>query len=269
MARLFSISAVVAALMASAASSAYAQEAAPAGQDWVLAEVPERKAVVAMAEFDNGISLASRCMDGVFEVTLHGLPEVRGPSRTLQIAVGEEEPYDTAWTVGQVRTAAFSRVPARFARELAKGGRLQIRVPGQRGAPATRYIMELDPSGSAIEQTLTACGRSMVDLRYQSLGDEIEAGLPAGITWSSPPQVEFPSAVKGRVPTVGFVTVTCVARSTGSVEQCEVESEHPGGYKMGQSVVQAALRARLRSTERNVPIPDRRTIMFTTHFRLQ
>lgn len=260
------LSAAAAVLITSPGFAAQAQDAAPAGQDWVLAHVPERKAVVALAEFDNGVTLSSRCMDGVFEVTIHGLPEVRGESRTLRIGVGGDAPYASAWTVGSDRGAAFSRVPARLARELAKGGKLEIGVAGQRGQPGTRYVMELAPSSSAIEQTLTACGRALVDPRDLDAGDEAESGLPAGIDWDRTPQPTFPESVKGRSPTKGFVTLTCVTRATGRLEDCVVESEHPGGYNLGRSVRDSLARARVRSTDRDTPLIDRRMIVFTVNF---
>lgn len=262
------LSVAAAVLIASPGFAAWAQEAPPAGQDWVLAHVPERKAVVALAEFDNGITLSSRCMDKVFEVTIHGLPETRGESRTLRISVGGEEPYASAWTVGDDRTTAFSRVPARLARELARGGKLEIGVPGQRGQRGTRYVMELTPSSSAIEQTLAACDRTLVDLR-ELHGDEAESGLPAGIAWAQPPRPTFPGSVKGRSPTKGFVTLTCVTRATGRLEDCVIESEHPGGYNMGRSVRESLSRARVRSTDRSIPLVDRRMIMFTVNFIMQ
>lgn len=268
--RYLSIAAAV--LTASFGQTAHAQEAADppsAPQDWVLAEAPERKAIVAIAEFDNGITLSSRCMDGVFEVTFYGLPEARGESRSLRIGVGDETPYATAWTVAADRSAAFSRAPARLARELAKGGKLEIGVPGQGGQRGTRYLMELEPSSSAVEQTLTACGRPLVDPRDLASGDEVESGLPAGIAWDQAPRPIFPGAVKGRSPIKGFVTITCVTRTSGRLEECEIESEHPGGYNLGRSVRDSLSRARVKSTERNTPLIDRRMIMFTVSFMLE
>lgn len=256
-------------LIAASSLPAQAQDTEAAGQDWILADIPERKAVVALAEFDNGVTLSSRCMDNVFEVTIHGLPEARGESRTLQISVGGDAPYASAWTVGTDRGAAFSRVPARLARELAKGGRLEIGVPGPRGRPGTRYIMELAPSSSAIERTLTACGRALVDPRDLHSGDEAESGLPAGIAWDQAPRPTFPGSVRGRSPTKGFVTLTCVTRTTGRLEDCVIESEHPGGFNLGRSVRDSLSRAKVRSADRASPLIDGRMIMFTVAFVME
>ena len=260
------LSAVTAILFASTGFAAQAQEAAPNGQDWVLTHMPERKAVIALAEFDNGITLSSRCIDGVFEVIIQGLPEARGESRTLRIGVGGEAPYASAWTVGANRSAAFSRVPARLARELAKGGKLEIAVAGQRGQPGVRYVMELAPSSSAVEQTLTACNRPLTDPRDLEAGDEAESGLPDGISWDRAPQPTFPESVKGRSPTKGFVTLTCVTRATGRLEDCVIESEHPGGFNLGRSVRDSLSRAKVRSTDRNQPLVDGLMIVFTVNF---
>lgn len=176
------LTAITAAALSTAPVSAMAQDA-PAAEDWVMTRVPDRDAVIASVPFNNGITLVSRCAGQVFDVMVMGLPEARRGdiSRQLTFLVGDEtdeKPY--AWTVGTDRTAAFSRVPALIARSLAEGGKLQIIVPGERGAPRTRYVMDLGPSGAAVEETLTHCGRPLVDPR----DDELEGdgdGLPNGI----------------------------------------------------------------------------------------
>lgn len=82
------ISLLSAALLATlTAPAALAQDEAVRELDWILTEVPDRKATLAVADFDVGLTLASRCVDGVFEVTVHGLPEARGTTRTLQVTL--------------------------------------------------------------------------------------------------------------------------------------------------------------------------------------
>ena len=148
--------------VATTTTPAFAQEITPQSEDWTLTSAPERKAVLATIDFTSGLTIAARCVDNAYDVLITGLPEAtRGStSRELGIQAGDQEqPYTSVWTVGTQRSMAFSRLPAVVARDLAKGGKLQVIVPGNNGGPRTRYVMELDPSSTAIEQTLTACGR--------------------------------------------------------------------------------------------------------------
>lgn len=228
------------------AASGRAQESA--SQDWAIVEAPERNAVIAVTSFDNGITLASRCVDGVFDVTVAGLPPARGFSRVVRVSVGDEELKDETWTIGEGRTFAFSRLPAPFARRLAGGGRLQIGIPGADGQRGTRYVMELPPSPATLERTLTACGRSLIDPRDTILGRDAPDGLSAGLTWALQPRLSVPDSVRGRYVTQASVTVSCSVAETGALTDCIIESEHPGGYGYGREVVRSLRSARVRST---------------------
>lgn len=87
-----------------------AQEAS--SQDWALVEAPERSAVIAITRFDNGITLAGRCVNGAFDVTVAGLPPAAGYSRIVRVSVGDEELRQETWTVGADQAVAFSRLPS-------------------------------------------------------------------------------------------------------------------------------------------------------------
>ena len=62
------------------------------------------------------------------------------------------------------------------------------------------------------------------------------------------------------------MTLSCVTRATGRLEDCVIESEHPGGFNLGRSVRDSLARARVRSTDRNVPLIDRHLMQFTVNF---
>lgn len=245
-------------------------------QDWELFDRPADKAIFAIANFDSGIRLVSRCVDGDYELLITGLPESRRDdfSRTLRISVGDEPLGEETWTVGEARTSAFSRLPAPFARRLAVGGRLQIAVPGLRGQPTTRYVMELAPSDAALERTLTTCGRPLADPTDGLISRNAIDGLAAsaedenrpGLTWARPPRPTYPSPVRGQTPSQGVVTLTCLSAVGGHIESCTIESEHPRGYRLAESAVRGALEARLRTTEGDPP-PTPRVVLFTTNFR--
>lgn len=222
--------------------------------DWVLTRLPEAKTVVATISFTNGLHLVSRCQDGVYDLIVQGLPEVRGVKRELAFQVGEGgESKTSVWSVGTSQSVAFSRIPAQVARDLAAGGELQIIVPPeQEGGRRTRYVMDIEPSSTAIEQTLNACGRPLVDPRMAGV-DEVDGngqdGLPAFIQWRAAPRPSFPAPVGGRMPNQGYVVLTCLTKDDGSLSDCQTESEVPRGYNLGRAVERALPRARVALTD--------------------
>lgn len=248
------------------AASAQAQE--PAGQDWALVEAPERNAVIAVTSFDNGIVLAGRCVDGVYDVTVAGLPAARGVSRLIRVSVGEEPLAQETWTVAADPAIAFSRLPAPFARRLAAGGKLQISIPGESGQRGTRYVMDLPPSPSTLETTLTACGRPLVDARDAGLDRDAADGLSGGLEWAVRPRLEMPDSVRGRYVPNASVTTSCVVAATGALTDCVIESEHPGGYGYGREVVRALRSGRVRSLTPDTTLGGR-FVVFTVKFTIE
>lgn len=242
---------------------ARAQETAT--QDWALVEAPERNAVIAITRFDNGITLAGRCVNGVYDVAVTGLPPARGLSRVVRVSVGEEALTQETWTVGEDRTIAFSRLPAPFARRLAVGGQLQIAVPGTGGQRGTRYVMDLPPSPETLERTLSACGRSLIDPRDANLDRDAPDGLSAGLDWALRPRIELPDSVRGRYVTHATVTVSCSVAATGALTDCVIESEHPGGYGHGREVVRALRSGRVRSPTPDIALGGQ-LVIFTVRF---
>lgn len=237
--------------------------------DWILTEIPERKATLAVADFNNGLVLATRCVKDLFEVTIHGLPATDSVTRTLQVTMDDMPAYSSDWIVSENKTGAFSRVPVRFARGLAKGGVLQIRVPGARGKPATRYVLDLPPSHSAVEQTLAACGKSLVDLRYDTMEDESGSGLPQGIEWVTRPKPNFPPPTGLTMSTVGYVTVSCGVSAALRPENCLIESEYPAGFSFGRATLRSVEGGQLRLTNPDAPLPPQTTILFNVNFRME
>lgn len=245
------------------AAPSWSQDAT--GEDWALVEAPEQQAVIALTRFDNGVILSSRCANGVLDVTVNGLPVARGFSRPLRLSVGEEDLQAETWTIGENRTAAFSRLPASLTRRLAKGGRLQIAVPAANGERGIRYVMELPPSPANLERTLTACGRPLIDPRDRNTDRDAPDGLSSGIEWERMPRINIPDSVRGRYVSQASVTVSCVATNTGALNDCIIESEHPGGYNFGREVVRALRQASVRAKPAGEPV-DGRLVAFTAVF---
>lgn len=269
---------IVAFAALAAGAPALAQETAAQGEDWTLTSVPERKAVMATIDFTSGLAVAARCVDGVYDVLITGLPEAprRDMSRELGMQAGnQEEPYTSVWTVGTQRGTAFSRLPAVVARDMAKGGKLQVIVPSTSGGPRTRYVMDLNPSSTAIEQTLTACSRPMVDPR-EARAKEIDGngqdGLPDTVQWQTMPRPVFPESVNGRSPQEGYVVLSCVLTDAGQMTECQTESEQPAGYNLWRSVERSLPRARLKLSDQAAAAGlslAGRMVRFSVNFKME
>lgn len=256
-----------------AALPAQAQTSAMQAEDWVVTVFPEQKATLALSEFTSGISLAARCVDGAYDLLITGLPEApaRATTRELGLSVGDEDSArQTVWTVGQDRTTAFSRLPAMVARRLAEGGKLQIVAQGPDNR-RYRYIMDINPSSTAIEQTLTACGRPLVDPRDKETdGDGRE--LPPEITWRTVPRPQFPAPVKGRSPSEGYAVLSCAIQPDGHLVDCQTESEWPRGYGLGREALRSVDRARVQITDEGASMGrklDDGLITFSVNFKMQ
>lgn len=268
------LGAFAAGLLTSLAAPAVAQEAPSPGEDWVLTESPDQKLTAAVAAFTSGIGIIARCQNGAYDVFIAGLPKAPRDAYTREIGleVGDDgEIRTTVWTVGSDRSTAFSRLPAIVARQLAEGGKLQIVVPGAEGEPRTRYVMALNPSSRAIETTLTACGRLLVDPRDHDVEGNGQDGLPDGIVWAQTPQLRFPPPIAGRSITDGYVALSCVSTADGRLENCQVESEQPPRFNLARNVQRAVLDARVRLSDEAAAQGERledRVLVFTVVFRM-
>ena len=248
-------------LACAVALPALAQDAT---RDWDMLQDPGKKLVAASTWFNNGVGIFTRCIDGGFEAVITGLPPA-GPATTrpLRIAFGDAELDDSRWTVATDNTVAVARLPAPFARELRAGGRLRIQVPG--GASGGRnllYDLELPASSASIDQTLTACGRPLVDPRDVELDALEDDGVPTNLTWVVRPKPRFPRTSYAR----GFAVATCVTNPDGSLRDCAIESEHPRDGRFGEAMLASARNARVRNLANpEGPVPTTR-ILYQTHF---
>ncbi len=135
--------------------------------------------------------------------------------------------------------------------------------------------MDLDPSSIAIEQTLTACGRPMVDPR-EARAKEIDGngqdGLPDTVQWQTMPRPVFPESVNGRSPLEGYVVLSCVLTDTCQMTECQTESEQPAGYNLWRSVERSLPRARLKLSEQaaaaGVSLAGR-MVRFSVNFKME
>lgn len=235
-----------------------------ASADWDFANDQRRKLMVAYTQFDNGVGLATRCVDGGFEALVTGLPPAgEASSRPLRVAFGDGDWVESRWIVATDDRIAVSELPAPFARELRAGGRLRILVPN--GASDGRnlvYDLALPVSSSSIDQTLTTCNRPLVDPRDVELEGLQADGVPHSLTWAARPTPQFPETRYAR----GFAVVTCLTRPDGSLRDCAVEFEHPRDGRFGAATLAAARRARVQNVEHpSGPVPTVQ-VLYKTNF---
>lgn len=247
------------------ASPVLAQDA---GDDWDFTRDQDRKLVAASTTFSNGLSIAVRCIDGRYDALIGGLPPVDGEeTRRISLQFGDKEAKERSWYVGNNASVAVSELPARLARDLRDGGRLQIRLEDPSDAERRlRYDVELPSSSAFVDQTLQACDRDLMDPRDALIDELGDNGLPPKFEWVNRPRPEYPS---GDTFTRGFAVLSCLTRSDGGVRDCVVESENPVGGGFAEAALRGSRNARVRNTaDPDTPTPSR-MIVFSVNFRMR
>lgn len=221
--------AVMAAVLAMAASPALAQEA---GDDWDYGEDPARKLSVAAVTFEN-FGVAVRCMDARLSVVLSGLPVATG-SRRIQYRMGDGQESEGEWISGRESTTAFTVWPRYVAAGLSRGGRLAMAVPD--GDGTRQYAVDLPASGASISRVFSDCGHDL----EASIADTAPSREDlAGLVWRRTPEPSFPSRASYDV---GLAGITCHARDNGRLRDCRIESEFPEGSGFGRAATYGAHR---------------------------
>lgn len=237
--------------------------------DWDIGRDPVKKLTIAAATFDSGVGLATRCMDGAFDVLFSGLPSASGPIRTLEFGFGDAPLVESSWSVGDDKISAFSDLPAPLARRLRAGGRVQVVVPADAGQPARRFVLDLPRSDQAINETLTACRRPLSDTRDARLSPSIPPVEPTGgARWTRLPQARFPDRAQQSNISVGAVTTSCLVQADGHLTDCVIETERPAGFGFGRAALDAARTARLAPAP-NATGSDGGVVAYRTRFALQ
>jgi len=242
---------------------AWPVHAQTAPDDWDVNRDPAQKMIMAYTAFDNGLGIGARCSNGSFQVLISGLPPATGATRNLGIALQDDEVVDQRWNIAENPTVAISDMPSRLARQMRKGGGMQVVVPAD-GNQRLRYVLDLPASSTAIDEALQACDRPLVDARDAELEALQANGLPLNLEWARPPRPDYP---QGKTYTRGFATITCLTRSDGGVRDCVVETEHPIDGGFGEAAIDATRRARLRSKDGGEIPPG--MIGFRTNFLME
>lgn len=245
------------------ASPTMAQDA----DDWDRHHDPRERLTAAYIQTTTGLSILLRCQAGTYSAFITGLSKYEGERRPIGYAFGDDEIYQRAWMVGSDGTSAFSSRPAPFARSLRDGGTLHLLIPGSEGdARPTRYVLDLPPSSAAIDATLTACERPLVDARADAAKLALEDnGLPTELEWMERPRPTYPNNRYAR----GYAAVSCGVSPQGRLEDCVVETEVPHDGNFGRATLRAARDARLvNRLNPDAPIAPS-LVTFETNFVVQ
>lgn len=239
-----------------------APSAVEAPADWNMVRDQRKKMVAAYVSLSSGVTVILRCSSGVYDALVSGLPDApRGDTRVLRLSYDDHFHPET-WNVATTRSTALSALPARFARKLRNGGVVSIVVPDGAGPGRNlRHVLHLPQSPTAVDETLTACGRPLVDPRDAALPDIDENGQSPDVTWARAPQPSYP--FPSRYST-GFAMLSCTALPDGRVDECLVESEFPVDGGFGKQVLRSTSNARLKSSDGTPVTP--RIIVFRTNF---
>lgn len=257
--------ALIAIIAIASAGSAMAQEVT---DDWEIIRQPEEKTVFAFVPMTTGLTIGFRCVDGQYGAVIAGLPEARRQdrTRTLRLKVGDEDFSDTRWNVTTNRSVAIADYPAPLARELRAGGPISIVIPGGgEGGRNVRHDLLLPASSAAIDETLQACERPLIDPRDALLPEIEEGGLPAGVNWDRAPRPRYPATMYSE----GYAVLSCLVQREGSLGDCVVESEFPPGAGFGRNGVRSVGDARVTSPGEIAGQYAPRIIAFRINYRMR
>jgi hypothetical protein len=255
--------AVIAGVLAIAASPAFAQEAA---DDWDLTVDEAQQMMLATVGYSSGQAIAVRCRAGELDVLVSGLPPMEAPGRRIEAAYGDGRIEAAQWLTAGDGSLAFSPAPGLDARRLRQGGPLQLSVALE--TPSTtahrRYALELPARFANLDRVLDACGAGGPDPR----GDLVRWTQPQGMTdlWRRTPAPRYPEAAFDL--RAGFATFSCVVAEGGRLADCRREKEsHARRYGFGESALRSLRDARVAPADEGGPPPGT-LLLGTIRFRI-
>lgn len=258
--------ALAALIVALAASSAGAQEAA--SDDWNLSADRGRNLTLATVAYSSGQTIAIRCQARVLDVVITGLPAITGSTRYVEATVGGRPMEGGPWASGGDGTSVLSGTPAPTARRLRAGGplKLAVAVDAANEVPLRQYAFDLPGQSASLDRVLDACDTPTTDAR-----DDLPIWTPARGSainyWSRMAIPDYPEAAIGAGVDSGYAVLSCVVQAAGRLRQCIVESEGPRRAGFGASGVRAMGAARVMLPEEGGPPPGH-LVVFTLRFRM-
>ena len=211
--------AIISGLLGTSVNSAAAQSA------W-QSLTPQAGATTAVAQWGDGTAIIARCDAGILTAYIGGRTLMAEPSAFVMMERRGDDPTGEYWRVSANGLVAFARSPAAFIRQVRKGGILDI-VIKSRATPDREATISLPTDAAPLDAVLSACGVST----------EPPAPVSGSIEWRDTEVDENnsyypPKALDEGVR--GIASLTCRARADGSLTDCLVIDESPGGYLFGQ-----------------------------------
>ncbi|MBW8302863.1 MAG: energy transducer TonB, partial [Brevundimonas sp.] len=255
--------AVIAAILAVAASPAVAQDA---GDDWDLTVDEAHNMMLATVGYSSGQAIAVRCREGDLDVLISGLPPMEGAGRRIETAYADGRVESGLWLAAGNGALIFSPAPRLDARRLRQGGPLQLSVALESppAGPLRRFALDLPARSVNLDQVLEACGEGRPDPR----DDLIRWTQPDGMTdlWRRQPAPMYPEAAVHLG--AGFATFSCVVAEGGRLTDCRTEREsHARRYGFGESAMRSLRDARVAPADEGGP-PVGMLLLGTIRFRI-
>ncbi|HYD28185.1 MAG TPA: hypothetical protein VEA62_10885 [Brevundimonas sp.] len=255
-------SAVLAAVVAMAATPAFAQEG---GDDWDLTVDEAQGVTLATVGYSSGQAVAVRCRGGELDVLVSGLPPMEGASRRIEATYRDGRTEAGSWITANDGSLIFSPAPAIDARRLRQGGPLQLSVAleSPTTSPLRRYSLDLPTRSANLDRVLDSCGARAPDPR----DDLVRWNLPIGTTdlWRRQPVPDYPEAAAHLGS--GFATFSCVVAEDGRLTDCRTEREsHAPRYGFGEASLRSLRDARVATVDEGGPPPGT-LLLATMRFR--
>lgn len=250
--------------LAALAAPAAAQQG---GDDWDLRVDESQQVTLASAAYSSGQTLAVRCRAGVLDVIVSGLGHDADPTRYIELTFPDGRIENPTWFNSADGNLAFSGTPARVARHLRRGGRLELATGPLENPelPLQRHIYDLPPQSAAVDRVLSACGVPLADAR----DDLVQWRMPRGSTafWKQMPSPEYPSEAAASGVATGMAVLSCVIGAEGQMRNCRVERESEGRMGFGAAALRGVRSARLDLAARGAPQPGQ-LLIGVFHFRV-
>lgn len=255
--------AVLAAVMAVAASPTLAQEAV---DDWDLTVDEAQDMMLATVGYSSGQALAVRCRAGDLDVLISGLPPVEGHSRRIEAVYPDGRAEAGVWFTSGDGALVFSPAPGLDARRFRQSGPLQMSVAIRPAPDAAlrRYALDLPAQFANLDRVLQACGAD----RPEPRADLVRWTQPADMAdlWRRMPTPRYPE--EAAQVGAGFVTVSCIVGEEGRLRDCRIEREsHARRFGFGESALSSLRDARIAPAAEGGPQPGQ-LFLATIRFRL-
>ncbi|HEY0599990.1 hypothetical protein [Brevundimonas sp.] len=243
--------AVIAAVLAMAASPALAQEA---GDDWDLTIDETQQMMLATVGYSSGQAIAVRCRAGELDVLVTGLPALLERGRYVEMDFGGRRRESGHWFNSEDGTLIFSAAPAPVARRLRTGGPLQLSVAVQPEpeSPLRRYALDLPARSANLDRVIEGCGTPLTDPRDDLPRWNHPRVFPTAM-WREQPTPEFPGGALHSRVNAGFAVLSCIVGEGGRLSDCRIERESDRRAGFGESAVRSMRAARLSLSEPGAP----------------